>query len=321
VGRIAAIINHSSNTYRKESAGHFGFFECENRPETAKALFQAAEAVFIREGLTVSRGPYNPSIHDECGLLVDGFDTPSMVFIPSNPAYYESLVIAAGYEPRRNLYAYRVMLAEQAPKRIVRIIERTERSHKLVVRDLNLHKMDEELETICRLYNIMLDRNWGYYPLALEDLKDSAEGLAFFVETKLIQFVELDGRAVAFSLILPNINEILIKAKKRKGILRLLEVLLQLKLKRRFRKYREMRMAVLGVDPEFRDRGLGAVLYARAFERAFTLGFREVETSWIDEDNEDILRAIRLMGCRLVQTHRLYERTLNRENHENCEKT
>lgn len=305
-GRIAAIVNRSHNAFRNEKVGHFGFFDCENDPGTARALFAAAEEVFLNEGLDTARGPYNPSIHDDCGLLVEGFDTPSTVFMPQNPAYYESLITGLGYVRKRDLYAFLIPLAPEAPPRLKRIIDRITRSSRLRMRDMDMSRMDDELQVICRLYNATLDRNFGYYPISIEELRDAAQGLAFFADPRLIQFVEIDGRPVGFTLVLPNIHEVLLSARNRRGWLRLAEVLVRIK----FQKMNRMRMAILGVDPEFRDRGLGAWMYCKMFERGYEIGYKEAETSWIDEDNEDILRAIDLMGCKRDKKFRLYERSI-----------
>ncbi|HEY5811605.1 MAG TPA: hypothetical protein VIT23_03005, partial [Terrimicrobiaceae bacterium] len=73
VGRIAAILNRAHNEYYRDQTGFFGFFDCENNVELASALFRAAAEVLRSRDRKSLRGPYNPSINDECGLLVEGF--------------------------------------------------------------------------------------------------------------------------------------------------------------------------------------------------------------------------------------------------------
>ena len=74
VGRVAAIVNHSHNELH-EPRGFVGFFECEDCQETANGLFDAARDWLANQGLRTLRGPANPSMNYECGLLVDGFDS------------------------------------------------------------------------------------------------------------------------------------------------------------------------------------------------------------------------------------------------------
>ena len=37
-------------------------------------------------------GPMNPSTNDECGLLVNGFDSSPCFMMPYNPSYYPTLL-------------------------------------------------------------------------------------------------------------------------------------------------------------------------------------------------------------------------------------
>jgi len=306
VGRIAAIFNHTSNTYQNESVGHFGFFACEDRQETANELFAVAEEAFRREGYTAGRGPYNPSIHDDCGVLVNGFDTPPMISMPHNPPHYDRLVQACGYVPRRELGAFIITAEARCPPRFRPILERTRRASNLKLRDIDLNNLDKELDAICQIYNQTLDRNWGFYPLTVDDLKDSADDMRFFADPRMMIFVEIDGEVQAFGIMLPNIFEFLRKSRGRKGLLRTLEVALRIKTGHP----EDARLAILGVRPKYRDRALGALVYCEMFVRAHQLGYKRVETSWIDEDNEDILRAISLMGCTKYKGYRLYEKLL-----------
>lgn len=91
VGRIAAIENRAHNQYYKDKVGFFGFFDVVNDNEVASALIQVVEAELKSRGLTSLRGPYNPTANDECGLLVEGFDSPPMIMMTYNPSYYLKL--------------------------------------------------------------------------------------------------------------------------------------------------------------------------------------------------------------------------------------
>src|SRR4029079_2475673 len=76
VGRIAAIVNHAHNRQYGERRGFFGFFESVDDPAVADALLAAARQWWAQHNVETIRGPANPSLNYEVGLLVDGFDTP-----------------------------------------------------------------------------------------------------------------------------------------------------------------------------------------------------------------------------------------------------
>ena len=86
VGRVAAILDRNHNAFHREKAAFFGFFESIDDSEVAGKLLEAA-AVWGRERkMTVLRGPTNPTLNDEAGLLVDGFDSPPVLMMTYNPA-------------------------------------------------------------------------------------------------------------------------------------------------------------------------------------------------------------------------------------------
>src|SRR5207237_1093502 len=81
--------------------GFYGFFECIDDPAAARALFDTAATWLRARGLRVMRGPMSPSINDECGLLVEGFDTPPTLMMPHNPPYYVGLHAGSGLAERQ----------------------------------------------------------------------------------------------------------------------------------------------------------------------------------------------------------------------------
>lgn len=81
LGRIAAIVNHNHIKEHNEKVGFFGFFECINDQQVANALLDTAKKYLSDHGMTAMRGPANPSVNDEIGLLIDGFDLSPTVMM------------------------------------------------------------------------------------------------------------------------------------------------------------------------------------------------------------------------------------------------
>jgi hypothetical protein len=122
-GRVTAHIDHEHNRYWSERTGFFGFFECEDDPAAAQALFDAATAWLRARGKDVLRGPMNFSTNDDCGSLIDGFNTPPAIMMPYTHAYYLDLVESAGYAKAKDLFAWRWshQPVPEGPARMVRI--------------------------------------------------------------------------------------------------------------------------------------------------------------------------------------------------------
>ena len=305
VGRIAAIVNRSHNDYNKDKVGFFGFFDFINDPGVAKALVDAAAAILREKGLTVMRGPYNPSINDDCGVLTEGNGRPTFVSMPWNPPYYEGVYKAAGLEVVRTLYAYDIPLHKEPPERVTKIVNWLKKRNNVSIRTIDMKNLRKELETIHRLYNQCLDRNWGFYPITLDDLLHAADDLKAIADPSIILFVCIDGREVGFTLALPNVNEVFHASRGRKGILRFLEMALRLK----FQRIKTDRLTVLGVEPDYRDKGLSALLFFESF-RIAKAKYEVSEVSWVEANNVEILEGAELMGGHRSRTYEIFEKPL-----------
>jgi hypothetical protein len=306
IGRIAAIVNRSHNKYHNDRAGFFGFFECVNEPEVAQALFKNASAVLREAGMETIRGPYNPSINDDCGVLLNGFDKPTVIGLPWNPCYYAGLLENLGFAKARSLYVMSLPLHRlQPPERFVRIIERLKKRAKLAMRPFDLKKLDRELDIVRRVYNATLERNWGFVPIGIEDLMDSAGDLRAIADPRLLLIGESNGQSAGVALTLPNFNEILHAAKKTPHWLRLAHIFLLMKTRR----IQTCRQTVLGVVPEFRDRGLHAWLVHEQFREAkehhthATLG-------WLEDTNAEIIEICTVVGGETDREWGIFEKKI-----------
>jgi len=304
-GRIAAIINRSHNEYSKDKVGFFGFFDSADDKDVASTLFEAAKEELLKRGLTSMRGPYNPTINDDCGLLVEGFETAPFVMMPYNPAYYMKLYDDAGLKRARDLYAFYMSAENQAPKRVERIVKRVKRNTGVTLRSVELKKLTEELMVIKDLYNATLCRNWGHVPITGPDLEHASEDLKAIVAPDMCLIAEKDGKAVGFSLTIPNINEFLFRTKKSGTIGRILKFIWLLKTKHP----KEARLAAMGVHPDFRNTGIAALFYYETLIRG-KQKYIGGEMSWVDETNTEMIKSIQVMGGKKYKTYRLFEKEL-----------
>jgi len=129
VGRIAAILDSNHNHFHEEDAGFFGFFESIDDPGVAEALLTAARTWLLGRGAKVIRGPVNPSTNYECGMLVEGFQSPPLIMMPYNPPYYPLLMERVGLRRAKDLYAYASSPSAVDAKKIGRVAGRALAAH------------------------------------------------------------------------------------------------------------------------------------------------------------------------------------------------
>jgi hypothetical protein len=306
VGRIAAIINRSHNERYSDKTGFFGFFECENDPATAAALFGKVEEVLRAAGMDRIRGPYNPSINDECGMLAERFDLPPVIGLTWNPEYYLTLLAGAGFLPVRVLHGMNLPMHRlPQPARLARIVERIAVRSKLKMRTMDISRLPEELKIVREVYNATLERNWGFVPISMEDLLGAADDIRAIADPKLLLIAEMDGREAGVAITLPNFNEILAKVKKTPHWLRLPHILFLMKTQ----KINSCRQTVLGVVPGFRDRGLHAWLIHEQFVRAQER-YDNAALGWMEDTNTEILKNCEVVGGEYERTWKIFEKPL-----------
>jgi GNAT superfamily N-acetyltransferase len=303
VGRIAAIHNHGHNEFHGDRVGFFGFFECENDQAVADALFEAAAEWLKERGLDTMRGPASFSTNDECGLTVEGFDTPPTIMNPHNPPYYIDLVERAGFTKAMDMHQFRTV-SNQLPDRLVRGAKLIKKRQGITLRTLDVKRFYEEVDRIKPMYNAAWEKNWGFVPMTEAEIDHMAKQLKPVVVPDLVVFAEKDGETIGFALALPDLNVALRKNPSGRLFPGILKVLWAA------RKVTRMRIVALGVLEQHRNTGADAVLYHWIWDRGYQIGYRWAEAGWILEDNAPMANALVRMGFEAYKTLRLYDRRL-----------
>ena len=322
VGRISAQIDELHRQLHGSDTGHFGLGDQIAKPhwqekwigkklfeDTDEVLFRVAEEWLAARGTRRVTGPFNLSINQESGLLVDGFEHPPSVMMPHNRSWYGSQVERQGYAPAKDLLAYRIR-ADWSHPRAVRATLRRYRD-RIRVRPLERRRLRQELATLRRLFNDGWAGNWGFVPFTQAEFDDLGQTLKLLVDDEFIQIAELDGQPAAFIVALPNLNEAIRDLDGRLlpfGWARLLW-----RLKRR--RIRSARVALMGVERRHQRSPVGSALAlsaVAALQRpGVAYGIEDVELSWILEDNTGMRAIIENIGSELYKRYRLYQKALD----------
>ena len=301
VGRIGAIVNDSHNLEHNDKIGFFGFFESIDNQTVANKLFDEAKNFLIQNGMTIMRGPANPSVNDEYGLLVNAFNLPPVVLMTYNPEYYIGLIENYGFKKEKDLYAYLLKKENVFTEKFLRITKLLKERNSISIRPMNMKKFNDEVEIIKFLYNKAWAKNWGAVPMTDDEIALMAKDMKQIVEPNLVLFAERLGKVVGFSLSLPDIN-IPLKFNKSGNLLTGLYHILTKK-----KKIDTVRVLVLGVLPEYRTTGVATLLFYESAQNAMKLGYKFGEGSWILEDNLMMNRAAEALQGERYKTYRIYQ--------------
>jgi GNAT superfamily N-acetyltransferase len=305
VGRIAGIIDHHYVEFHQEKTGFFGFFESVPDEKIVEALLTRVRNWLKERGMEKIIGPMNPSTNDECGLLVEGFDSSPCLMMPYNPPSYPALMEGYGLKKAMDLYAYFLEQSTFLADRLNRLTERLKkREPQLQIRPFSLKRFDEELKIVKEIYNQAWSRNWGFVPLTDAEIDDLAKNLKPLIVPDVVLLAYWGEEPVGFSVALPDYNNVLKRLNGKVGLWGALKFVYYSK------KINSLRVMLLGVKQAFQKRGVESLLYIETFRRGIDKGYYQSECSWILETNVLMQRGIESMGGRRYKTYRIYETSL-----------
>ena len=305
-GRIAAIIDRRYNKYHDTNTGFFGFFECIDNQSTANILFKVAEDWLNEKGMDQVLGPANPGMMDEIGILVEGFDKYPSIMMPYHKKYYDRIIKNAGYKKEMDLLTYLVTqdsVDRDRASRAVEIVKK--RLPGIHIRKIKLRKIKDEVKIIRDIFNSSWKNNWGFIPLSAAEFDQLASDLKTIVDDDFAHIAEIDGKPVAFSVALPDYNQIFRTMDGKLFPFGLFKILLNRG------KINKVRTALMGVLPEYQGRGIDVLLHREAIENGLKKDVYSSEVGWILENNVQMIRVAEKIGGTIDKRYRMYSKKLS----------
>ena len=304
-GRIAAIIDHRYNEFHNTKTGFFGFFESIDQQSTANLMVRVATDWLRNQGMEDVLGPTNPGMMDEIGILVDGFDKYPAILLPYHKPYYDKLLKEAGFEKAQDLLTYDVNqdgVDRERMNRAMQIVKK--RLPEITIRKIRLKKIKDEIKIIREIYNAAWKNNWGFIPLTEAEFDYMASDLKMIVNDNFAHIAEVNGKPIAFSVALPDYNQILRDMDGKLFPTGWMKILWNRK------KINKIRTALMGVIPEFQGKGVDALLHREAIENGLKEDFYSSEIGWILESNVQMNRVAEKIGGTHDKTYRMYKKVL-----------
>lgn len=282
VGRITA--SHDLLNPRREE-GFWGCFECLDRPGVAGLLLDAAAGWLREQGKKVMIGPATLNTNQQVGLLVEGFQYAPQADIPYNPPYYRELLEDTGLEKIHDLECFAWQLPEELPT----VLRDAKPVPGLRVRTVNFREIPKDARVVMEVHNRAMSDIWGFIPITMEDAAGFLFGLLGRVPPDLFMIFELDGQTAGMFLSIPVQPP---GPAGTNGVIRL---------------------AIGGLMPEFRHRGIHWQALREFYRRCSKLGYTRGEASQVAESNDVVKRKIirPLFGGQVIKLYRVYKRDIS----------
>jgi GNAT superfamily N-acetyltransferase len=309
VGRVSAHIDRHLNEFQGNAWGLFGWFECEEDPEAAAALLDAAASWLRERGREQMVGPMDFTTNDECGLLIEGHEHPPIILCPWHHPYYQRMLEQdIGMEKAMDLYMWSLYVdtRDKVHPAIWEMAEKLEPEHGIVCRNFRKKDLQAEVTRFLEVYNAAWERNWGFVPLTEAEVRQYAKELKPVLDENWAMIAEKKdtGEVVGAALTLPDFNQVLAKLNGRLLPFGWITAL-------RERKHIDtVRVFALGVKPAYQHTGVAARFYQMHFDAAERTPQKGGEMGWILEVNKPMNRAMEGMGGEIKRRYRVYERAL-----------
>ncbi|MCC5828694.1 MAG: hypothetical protein JJU36_04540 [Phycisphaeraceae bacterium] len=311
VGRIAVIRNDLHNRHHEDRTGFWGFFESIDDIEVARALIDFAAEQLTAMGMDRMVGPMNPSINSECGLLVEGFDSPPAFLMPYNPDYYPKFMDALGMVKEQDLLAMTAQdrdmdISHEHFDKLQRVSQRIfDRHPGLVIRSLDKADFKRQIIQLNHLFNDARKDNWGFVPVTDREFDELVAEFRFFADPEFIAMAEYKGEVVGCMLAIPDLNPAFKKCNGRLFPFGWWHLLMAR------RRRGAARIFGAAVREDCRHMGIAPALFNFMALQNARLKYAPVELSWIAESNLKSLQSIRhMIKIEPSKRYRVYRKPL-----------
>lgn len=310
VGRISAQIDGLYLERHGGDVGHFGLFDAIDDSSVFRALLAAAEGWLSQQGMRRVVGPYNLSINEEIGLLVEGFESPSVMMMGFAPPYAQQQLEALGFRKAKDVVAYDLAIPDNTPAAVQRLAARLEATDRVRVRKLDMSRYDQELVTVIDIFNDAWSENWSFVPFTEAEMRHVAKSLKPLIRPDLVWLGEIEDEISCMVVCLPNLNEAISGLEGRLLPFGWLKLLWRLKVSG----VKSGRVLLMGLRKRHHRSAVGTALIFGLLERLRAsmrqAGLERVELSWVLEDNLPMRNVIETFGGRVYKTYRMYEKEI-----------
>lgn len=285
VGRISGILQRAHNEKTGEKRVRFTRFDSINDQNVADALFDAAEKWALSKGMDTVCGPLGFSDLEREGLLTKGFDQMSTFEEQYNYEYYQTLIENRGYIKEAVWNESRITAPDTHDERLDKLADVIMRRYKLHYgRSKNVNDFinkygDAFFELLDKSYKDI----YGTVPFTDGMKKMLISNFKLVVDLRYVCIVlNEENRPVCLGLCFPSISKAVQRSNGHLTPAALVRLLKAIK------KPEVIDFGLIGVDPEYANRGIGALVAVPIMNILENSGIKYAETNLNLVDNAQI---------------------------------
>jgi len=316
IARVAAFINPNTVVHSNDQpTGGMGFFECINNNKVAFAMFDKCKEWLKERGMEAMEGPINFGERDNWwGLLVDPYDAEPTWSMFYHHAYYRQFFEDYGFRDYFQQYTFLLPLEEKEARKVVRpalfeIANRVYNTPGYDFRHVNKKHLSKFAQDFRTIYNKAWAKNMAAGEMTAERAEAIMQMMKPILEEELMWFGYHNNQPIAFSIMIPELNQIIKHLNGKLNWLGKLKWLYHQLMKTNHK----ARGVIFGVIPEYQGRGIESAI-SLAFSKACwrpDYQYKILELNWIADFNPNMLKVTQILGAKKFKTYITYRYLFN----------
>lgn len=290
VGRVAAIINRRANERWNKQEVRFGWIDFIDDLEVSRALLDTVEQWGRKRGMARMVGPLGFTDLDPEGMLTEGFDQLSTLFTIYNYPYYPQHLAKLGLEREIGWVEHKVFIPkgehEANNAKYFRVAQIVQQRYGFRLRHFRSKKEIRKggyIQKVLGVINRAYANLYGYSELDEQQMQWYADRFLTMLDRRFLSVVEnAEGEIIGAGICMPSLSRAVQKAKAKLYPFGWWHIANELYFKR---KHQILDMLLVGVLPEYQDKGANALFFADMIPQGIKCGYEWAESNPQLEDN------------------------------------
>ena len=277
VGRIAALINWIEVKDLKKKKVRFGWFDFVDDQNVSKALLEKVIEIGTKYNLEFIEGPVGFSNMDKAGMLIKGFEKKNTMITMYNYSYYQDHMKSHGYSKLAEWVEYELKIAnyDDSPEKVKKFSDLILKRYNL--KKLNFTSTDQIIPYVDQMFYLLgktYDKLQTFVPIQKYQIDYYKNRFLKYINPGFIKCVtDKNDELVAFAITMPSFSNALKKINGKVDLIGKLRLLHAKNFNSKGSLY------LIGVRPDFQNKGVIAILFNELQKFYNKFGITEVETN------------------------------------------
>ena len=290
VGRVAAIINRRANERWNKQEVRFGWIDFIDDLEVSGALLDAVEQWGRNRGMERMVGPLGFTDLDLEGMLTEGFDQLSTLCTIYNYPYYPQHLMKLGFEREIGWVEHKVFIPKGEHvannAKYFRVAQIAQQRYGFRLRHFRSKREIRKggyIQKVLGVINRAYANLYGYSELDDQQMQWYADRFLQMLDRRFLSVVEnAEGEIIGAGICMPSLSRAIQKAKAKLFPFGWWYLAYELWFKR---KHQILDMLLVGVLPEYQEKGANALFFADMIPEGINCGYEWAESNPQLEDN------------------------------------